>query len=139
MRVWSSLHFADISPSVIEDELFDLPSGKASFLYASTSVAEIPRGGPEKSPDAASETSGAAAGLTLFASGAEADRLGCILTTAAPQQIAAKRDIRPIQAKADMIERPCTRTFCRVFPIPHPEICVPFCAQSFAVEFTTQL
>src|SRR5262245_55677315 len=118
MRDWSSLHFADISPKVMADELFDLPSGKASFLYASTSVAEMPRGGKKYSPDVFSETSGVAAVLAPFASGAEAERLGCILTMAAPQQIAAKREIRPIRAKEDMIERPCFRNFSRVFPDP---------------------
>src|SRR5262245_1904988 len=139
MRDWSSLHFADISPKVIAGELFDLPSGKASFLYASTSVAEMPRGGKKKSPEVFSETSGVAAGLAPFASGAEAERLGCILTIAAPQQIAAKREIRPIRAKEDMIERPLFPEFQSIFLIPNPDIYVPFCAQAFAVEFTCRL
>jgi hypothetical protein len=79
------------------------------------------------------------AGLAPFASGPEAERLECTSAKAALQQTAAKKKTRPIRAKADMIERPCFRNFSRVFPITRPEICVRFCAQTSAVEFTDRL
>src|SRR5262245_42173450 len=139
MRDCSSLHFAEISPSVIAVELLCLPAGKASLLCAKRSFSLPPRGGTERSPDLFSSTGGVGAGLAPFASGPEAERLECTLAKAALQQTAAKKKTRPIRAKADMIERPCFRNFSRVFPITRPEIYVRFCAQTSAVEFMDRL
>jgi hypothetical protein len=139
MRDCSSLHFAEISPRVIAVELLGFPAGKTSRLCASRSFSLRLRGGTERSLDLLSRIGGVGAGLAPFASGPEAERLECTSAKAALQQTAAKKKTRPIRAKADMIERPCFRNFSRVFPITRPEICVRFCAQTSAVEFTDRL
>src|SRR5262245_6012213 len=136
MRDCISLHFAEISPSVIAVELLCLPAGKTSLLCACRSFSLSLRGGTERLPDLFSNAGGVGAGLAPFASGPEAERLECTSAKAALQQNAAKKKTRPIRAKADMIERPCFRNFSRVFPITRPEICVRFCGQTSAFEFT---
>src|SRR5262245_3028889 len=102
MRDCISLHFEEISPSVIAVELLCLPAGKTSLLRAKKSSLP-PRGGTERSPALFSGTGVVGAGLAPFASGPEAERLECTSAKAALQHTAAKKKTRPIRAKADMI------------------------------------
>jgi hypothetical protein len=106
-----------MSEGVIPGELYDLPNGKASLLGATTSIAKIPSGGTDKSADLFS-VGGVLIELAPFASGAEADRLGCIPTTAALQQAAAKKKVRPTRAKLVMNRAPLFPACQSGFPDP---------------------